>query len=532
MKRTKIFLASLVVVLGLGLIGVWGLFFAGKLNILADLVSPQSTTTKTGVNVTKIVSPTPQQVVDNGFNSATDTIKVNLDINGLSQDQMIDKPLDMVAVLDFTDSMSYKIGNSQTTKIAALKSTFTNLTNLFAQKNVGRAADKSLQLGVVAYNGEMTAINNLHTKAFDLTTDYAALNTDVQGLTLGLNTNMGEGLQAGRDLFVNLKTANPDRYNNSVKVVILLSDGMHNTGIDPTADSVLNYFRQNNLPIYTIGFGTYISPDPTKPEDVVDAASDMSDKSKLWCKDKSAPYLVTIPALSGDLHRYYCLAKDLFNPGSHQLGYRLNALAIETRSQYFNAPDAATLDQAFQNIFKDTVLTKKSSIEVNENFDAGYSFVTDSLIVSGPRGALTAASNAENFFTDNVGLDKYFVQSDTGGIKIWVSKGTANNGEKITASFNLKSNLTDQDSCIDKTSNVKWGDIDTASKSILDSGKLAQEDLPQYCYNLKVVSPNNPSQENLISPLLATGVNILMLAIISIVLIAAIFYILALIKEK
>jgi hypothetical protein len=49
MKRQKIFLSSLVVVFCLGLLGVWGLFFAGKMNILADIVgtSNQSTTAST-----------------------------------------------------------------------------------------------------------------------------------------------------------------------------------------------------------------------------------------------------------------------------------------------------------------------------------------------------------------------------------------------------------------------------------------------------------------------------------------------------
>ena len=520
MKRKKIFLATLAVVLSLGLIGVWGLFFAGKLSISADLSTPATNL------VTKTVLPTPKEVVGNNSLANTD-IKVDLDIQGLGEDVITNQAIEMVAVLDFTNSMNDKISGTETTKIAALKETFNNLADLFAEKNEGRSAEKGLYLGAVTYNTTAagTANETDQIRKFDLTTDYDSLKNNIKDLTADGNTDMGVAMQNAQSLFENANLT----LDNPKLITILISDGMHNFGIDPTNDNVLNWYRANDVPIYTVGFGQYTGV--TDVEDRVDAALDMSDKSDLWCKDKSAPYLVTLPALPGDLPRYYCLAKDINNPGAHKLGYRLNALAIETKGQYFYAPDAATLTAAFDKIFQNVTRTT-SAISVVEKFDANYTFdANQTLTVTGPRGALTKVASMDALNA----LDQYFVKTAENQVTFIISKGTAVKDQVIKIGFNLGAKITDQDTCIDKESYVRWGEtFDYETFNVTDADKLHQETLPQYCYNLKTLSPNNPPENPTTpaSPLLQTGVNILMLAIISIVLIAAIFYILALIKEK
>lgn len=550
MRKKKIFLSGLVILFGLFLLGVWGLFFAGKLSILADFVSPDQEVTTSDKQVVKIVSPTPQEVVENGFNSGKDKINVVLDINGLSISETVNQPIDMVAVLDYTKSMNSPApagskclsDTEDGTKLDCAKKAFGTLVNSFVANNANRIDANELRLGLVTFNAnfEGSAQNacsdptggiktwNL-TKQVDNSLVTVDLPTGIKNLGTCWGTNTGRAMQRAAEIFAAAKESDSARYERSKKVVILMTDGELNVGIDPTNNNAFNPFKVNDISIYTIGFGLADDPNQVVVDGIppLNFTDEGSFDNYLWCSD-SAENLVT-KTINGKIFKY-CLAKTNNEPNPK--GLRLNALPMEAGGKYFYAPDSSTLNQSFEEVFAAVALTRQTAIEINENFDANYSYVDNSLTVSGPRGDLDLVSE-EDFFKDNVGVDKYFFKVEPGSMKVWISKGSAVNGEKIKVAFDLNANITDVDSSIDVASNVKWGDIDKVSKNILDKGRLAQEDLPQYIYNLKVINPNNPNVPSSWSgPLLQTGVSVILLLIISIALVAAIAYILALIKEK
>ncbi len=65
-----------------------------------------------------------------------------------------------------------------------------------------------------------------------LTTNYAAINSGMSVYTNSLcsgSTNIGGGINAG----VNALATSPQRRNGAVKVLVVLTDGIHNTGTDP-----------------------------------------------------------------------------------------------------------------------------------------------------------------------------------------------------------------------------------------------------------------------------------------------------------
>ncbi|MGH2543105.1 MAG: vWA domain-containing protein, partial [Ardenticatenaceae bacterium] len=86
--------------------------------------------------------------------------------------------------------------------------------------------------------------------AIDVMTDTnkAAAQAAINGLVASGSTNIGGGLQTS----LNMITGEGDPVSN--EVVVLLSDGQHNTGIDP--DSVIPALQARGVTVYTIGLGS------------------------------------------------------------------------------------------------------------------------------------------------------------------------------------------------------------------------------------------------------------------------------------
>jgi hypothetical protein len=533
------------------LIGAWVLFFTGKLSILADLVSPPPQIPPEEKLVKKTVSPTPTDVVKNGFDSSKDRIRVDLEIPGLSEDITIINPANIALVADVSGSMNREDG-SGTKKIEGVKKALKNMVAWVTEQNSLRPEDKQIKLSLVIYTTaieeDAKTVFNFNNKNFGSPNDscgrydlcdslYGAINA----LYPNGSTPIGKGLQKVISNFEALKSSDSSS-NNAVNVVILYTDGRHNNDIDPTHNSVLNYFRNNKIPIFTIGYGTNSTTDQidgAPPQTVTKADLDNICGSDNVVSKEIAGKTVYYCLVRGGVaspHRnctgFWNMTND--NPWPNCVTLRLNALAYETGGNYYYSPDAEKLNTDLLDILKSITLTKTSAIEISENFDANYSYVDNSLVVSGPRGALTLVPKADDFFTDEVEVDKYFMQKTENGFKIWISSGTVLKDEKLKVSFELKANIGDKDTCIDKQSYVKWGAIDLNTRAISDESKVGQEYLSTYCYNLKSVSQSNPPAPQQTQPnlLLQTGTRIIVLFIISIVLIVSIIYIVALLKEE
>ncbi len=84
-----------------------------------------------------------------------------------------------------------------------------------------------------------------------LTTNYSLIRTSLSNYTNSLcagGTNIGEGISEGANALIH----SPNSRDSAVKVIVLLTDGIHNTGSDPvdTAYAVAD----NGVMIYTITF--------------------------------------------------------------------------------------------------------------------------------------------------------------------------------------------------------------------------------------------------------------------------------------
>ncbi len=113
---------------------------------------------------------------------------------------------------------------------------------------------------------EQVALTTYNESAFDdlqVTTDYAlvmnALDTYTQSFQVG-GTNIGDGIGFG----VNNLMSSPNRRDWAVRVLIVLTDGIHNWGPDPVG--MTNYAVDNEVVVYTVTFAA--EADQAKMQDV------------------------------------------------------------------------------------------------------------------------------------------------------------------------------------------------------------------------------------------------------------------------
>jgi hypothetical protein len=104
-------------------------------------------------------------------------------------------------------------------------------------------------VGVASFSSGATVNSPLTTIAG--TAEQSAAKAAISGLSAGGATNVGGGLLAG----LNQLTGQPNRSCN--EIIVLLSDGDHNTGTSP--GSVIPQLQQENVTVLSIGVGTGIS---------------------------------------------------------------------------------------------------------------------------------------------------------------------------------------------------------------------------------------------------------------------------------
>ncbi len=106
------------------------------------------------------------------------------------------------------------------------------------------ATSKVEKVGLASYS-------NTATREVELTDDYAEIDDANFALSMNFDggmTNVGEGIKKGIDIVINSKYARPWATN----ALVLMSDGVHNTGTDPITAAEEAVTR--GIPIYTVSF--------------------------------------------------------------------------------------------------------------------------------------------------------------------------------------------------------------------------------------------------------------------------------------
>jgi hypothetical protein len=150
--------------------------------------------------------------------------------------QVLTNPtLRVVFVLDNSGSMNGPGGAGGVTRIADLKT--------FGEQFIQLMGLDDVELGVVTYNtGTATPFPvDLLNSATDVNNAKNAVPS-----TAGGNTNIGGGLEVGRNLLAAGEPPGP-------LVLILMTDGFHNTGVEPL--SVLPSIVSENIHVHTVALG-------------------------------------------------------------------------------------------------------------------------------------------------------------------------------------------------------------------------------------------------------------------------------------
>ncbi|MCP4709485.1 MAG: VWA domain-containing protein, partial [Planctomycetes bacterium] len=159
--------------------------------------------------------------------------------------------VDVTIVLDRSGSMKSEVpvSSGEQKKIDILKSS----ANLFLDLMRLDAGDRTAQ---VSFAGDLGLQSiTIDFGPTDQLTDIGSGNiTDakdaVDGLDAGGNTDIRGALQQGLDLLT------ADGANERRKVLVFFSDGKKTAGGDPSEDAFLQQFDDNNVYVYSVGFGT------------------------------------------------------------------------------------------------------------------------------------------------------------------------------------------------------------------------------------------------------------------------------------
>ncbi|KAF6243936.1 aerotolerance regulator BatA [Nitrosopumilus sp. b1] len=161
-------------------------------------------------------------------------IVVSLIIIALANPQIpsfsVEKGINLSIVIDGSESMSAK--DYQPTRMEAAKRAVTNLVGKLNQND---------NVGIVLFESGATTISYM-TPVKEKTIDAISSIQQSQGATA-----LGDGVSLGIDMVSSI----PDKKN----IVILLSDGVHNSGFI-TPDEAIEYAKMNNVQIHTIGLGS------------------------------------------------------------------------------------------------------------------------------------------------------------------------------------------------------------------------------------------------------------------------------------
>jgi Ca-activated chloride channel homolog len=159
---------------------------------------------------------------------------LGLAIIGLANPQIptlsVEKGINLSIVLDGSESMA--ASDYTPTRLDAAKSAISNLVTKIGQQN---------NVGVVLFESGATTISYLSP---DKEKTVNAISSIEQGQGA---TAIGDGLALGIDMASSI----PDKKG----VVILLSDGVHNSGL-VTPEEAIDYAKINRVQIHTIGLGS------------------------------------------------------------------------------------------------------------------------------------------------------------------------------------------------------------------------------------------------------------------------------------
>jgi Ca-activated chloride channel family protein len=140
---------------------------------------------------------------------------------------------DVALVLDVSGSMSAASGAS--TRLEALKAA----VNIFLDEVA--VSSPSTNLSLIAYS-------TFSTQVLQLTNNYAAVRTQVNGFTANGLTAIGEALLQGSDSLVN----DPLNRSFAFKTIIVMTDGNHNRGSNPSITVATPVARSQT--VHTITF--------------------------------------------------------------------------------------------------------------------------------------------------------------------------------------------------------------------------------------------------------------------------------------
>ncbi|RDJ32255.1 MAG: VWA domain-containing protein [Crenarchaeota archaeon] len=161
-------------------------------------------------------------------------IVVSLIIIALANPQIpsfsVEKGINLSIVIDGSESMSAK--DYQPTRMEAAKRAVSSLVGKLNQND---------NVGIVLFESGATTISYM-TPVKEKTIDAISSIQQSQGATA-----LGDGVSLGIDMVSSI----PDKKN----ILILLSDGVHNSGLI-TPDEAIDYAKMNNVQIHTIGLGS------------------------------------------------------------------------------------------------------------------------------------------------------------------------------------------------------------------------------------------------------------------------------------
>lgn len=485
---------------------------ASRIGLLASPPAP--------VLVTKTATPDNQLGTDPATGSpiiAKDSkVTVDIDIGGRNLPVIYTKPVNIVLVADVTGSMSMNDASGQP-KITGVKNALNNLVGWVAGQNSIRPADKQLKLALVIYSdrisGGATTTFNFSTN-FGSSTDPAcaqnALCSSLYGAIKALYANggtpIGKGLLKARDNFEALKASDPN-FNDALNATILYTDGSHNTDIDPTHNNVLDYFRTNKIPIFTIGYGLTSVSDPIDGHEPQPAGP-----SNLVCNNTS--YLVQKTLPSGQIV-YYCLVRNgvtsplkdcggvysenSLNPWPNCVALRLNALAYETGGEYYYSPDAESLVDTLLDIIQ-TISNNSYAIYITEYYDWEYLYFNNDLKVTMPGKELYLLDDP---YLWDIAMDYgllvynqwglYLVQPDVCyvgnpckfSVLLPPNLVRADDTVHLRFSFTAVQNTGSTPRCIDQTnSEIAWGNVEVNNNLpyFVDIVPPKKQSSQKYCY--------------------------------------------------
>ncbi len=185
----------------------------------------------------------------NNVNNAADNIVLEHNETNVGFVQL-GRLVDVVIVADRSGSMgaNIPISNGTRTKLQLLQDS----ANLFLDLMRKDFGDR---VGIVSFETGVTTEFVAPPPAIGSITAYTAANTaaakaEINTLALGNATNIRDALQRGLDLL----TAQDGTARR--RVLVFFSDGMATAGGDPTDAAFLQQFADNNVTVFSVGFGT------------------------------------------------------------------------------------------------------------------------------------------------------------------------------------------------------------------------------------------------------------------------------------